>query len=257
MSYQRQNFENNKTVLTAEHLNNIEDGIVANEESIQELEAKIPTKVSELENDKSYLTDYEETDPTVPNWAKQPNKPTYTAEEVGADPEGTAASKVAEHNTKTDAHNDIRLLITGLTNRLNALADSDDTTLDQMGEIVAYIKANRDLIDNVTTAKVNVDDIINNLTTNVENKPLSAAQGVILKGLIDGLQTSKLDASKLTESISTALAQAKASGEFKGDRGDKGDKGDKGDPYTLTDTDKNTIVNAVINALPTTEGVEY
>lgn len=27
---------------------------------------------------------YEEKDPTVPEWAKQPNKPTYTAEEVGA-----------------------------------------------------------------------------------------------------------------------------------------------------------------------------
>ena len=26
----------------------------------------------------------EETDPTLPNWARQPNKPAYTAEEVGA-----------------------------------------------------------------------------------------------------------------------------------------------------------------------------
>lgn len=43
----------------------------------------IPTKVSELENDKNYLTEYTETDPTVPAWAKQENKPTYTAEEVG------------------------------------------------------------------------------------------------------------------------------------------------------------------------------
>lgn len=25
-----------------------------------------------------------ETDPTVPSWAKQPNKPSYTADEVGA-----------------------------------------------------------------------------------------------------------------------------------------------------------------------------
>ena len=31
----------------------------------------------------------EETDPTVPEWAKQPNKPTYTAEEVGALPADT------------------------------------------------------------------------------------------------------------------------------------------------------------------------
>ena len=33
---------------------------------------------------KGYLTSYTETDPTVPAWAKAPNKPTYTASEVGA-----------------------------------------------------------------------------------------------------------------------------------------------------------------------------
>ena len=43
---------------------------------------EIPTKVSELTNDSGYLTT--ETDPTVSSWAKQPNKPSYTAQEVGA-----------------------------------------------------------------------------------------------------------------------------------------------------------------------------
>lgn len=142
-----------------------------------------------------------ETDPTVPDWAKQPNKPTYTASEVGArpdtwmpsasdvgaDPSGTATSAVSQHNTANDSHNDIRQLIAGLTTRLNALADSDDTTLDQMSEIVAYIKSNRSLIESVTTNKVNVADIIDNLTTNVSNKPLSASQGVALKALIDAI----------------------------------------------------------------------
>lgn len=62
----------------------------------------VPTKVSELTNDsgyltsvpdeyvtdtelaaKKYLTSYTETDPTVPSWAKQANKPTYSKSEVG------------------------------------------------------------------------------------------------------------------------------------------------------------------------------
>lgn len=47
------------------------------------------------------------------------------------------------------------------------------------------------------------------------------------------------------EAVNVALAQAKASGEF---------KGDKGDPYTLTTADKNTIVDAVIAALPVYNG---
>lgn len=99
----------------------------------------------------------------------------------------TAESKVSEHNTGTDTHSDIRMLISGLTDRLNALADSDDTTLDQLSEVVAYIKSNRNLIEAITTSKVSVADIIDNLTTNVENKPLSAAQGVALKALIDAI----------------------------------------------------------------------
>lgn len=45
-------------------------------------ESELPTKTSQLENDSGFLT--EETDPTVPAWAKADTKPTYTAAEVGA-----------------------------------------------------------------------------------------------------------------------------------------------------------------------------
>lgn len=112
-----------------------------------------------------------------------------SASDVNADSVGTADSKVSDHNASTSAHSDIRILITTLTTRLNTLADSDDETLDQMSELVEYIKANRTLIEEVTTKKVNVADIIDNLTTNVANKPLSAAQGVAIKSLIDQLKT--------------------------------------------------------------------
>lgn len=64
----------------------------------------VPTKVSQLDNDskyltsipaeyiteselnaKKYLTSYNETDPTVPDWAKQPSKPSYTKSDIGLD----------------------------------------------------------------------------------------------------------------------------------------------------------------------------
>ncbi len=105
---------------------------------------------------------------------------------------GDAEIKVSEHNASEEAHADIRNVITTLANRLNILADSDDTTLDQLSEIVAYIKSNRGLIENVTTNKVNVSDIIDNLTSSVTNKPLSAKQGKVLKELITTL-TSTVD----------------------------------------------------------------
>lgn len=250
---------------------------------------EIPSKVSQLQNDSGYLTDYTETDPTVPAWAKKSTKPEYTAVEVGALPNDTthlsgdvpitrkvngkilnaditlsatdvgalpdtttiptaltdfgvtatvselnyvdgvtsniqtqlnakattesptltgtpkaptasadtnnsqiattafAKTAVSDHNDSTTAHSDIRNLITGLTTRMNALADSDDTTLDQLSEIVAYIKSNRTLIENVTTNKVNVSDIVDSLTSTVTNKPLSAKQGKVLNDLITSL----------------------------------------------------------------------
>ena len=108
--------------------------------------------------------------------------------DVGADPTGTASSAVATHNTTTDAHNDIRLLVSELSTQLNNFLNVDDTTKDQLSEVIAMIEANEGTIESLTSGKVNVTDIINNLTTNVSDKPLSAAQGVALKALIDELR---------------------------------------------------------------------
>lgn len=166
-----------------------------------------------------YLT--EELDPTVPEWAKQPQKPAYTAQEVGALPATTAipstaadvnaepSGAVSQHNVSDAAHSDIRLLIQGLSERLSAVADSDDATLDQLSEIVAYIKSNKILIDAITTSKVNVADIVDNLTTNVANKPLSAAQGVALKALIDALTDAMPEAYNLPIASPTVLGGVK------------------------------------------------
>lgn len=46
----------------------------------QKITTKVPTKLSELTNDVGYLK--QETDPTIPSWAKQSSKPTYSASEI-------------------------------------------------------------------------------------------------------------------------------------------------------------------------------
>lgn len=194
---------------------------------------------------KGYITGYTETDPTVPAWAKAASKPAYTAsevgahpdswmptpEQVGADPAGTATAAVTSHNANTAAHEDIRLLITDLTTRLNALANSEDVDLDQMAELVAYIKDNRELIEQITTAKISYTDIVNNLTTNVGTKPLSAAQGVALKALIDAI------------TVPTKLSEL----------------ADDSTHRTVTDTEKSTWNSAAekINALADGNEVAY
>lgn len=160
--------------------------------SLEEIKEKLDYLESIQDTDaiKNAVEDYLAQNPVeipVQSVNGQTGEVELTASKVGADPAGTAAAQVAAHNIGTDAHSDIRLLIQGLTDRLNALADSDDATLDQLSEIVAYIKSNKSLIDAITTSKVGVADIVDDMTTNVANKPLSAAQGVALKALIDAI----------------------------------------------------------------------
>ncbi len=78
-------------------------------------------------------------------------------------------------------------ILKDLITSIQTLLASDDTTLDEIQEIVDYIKANRSLIESITAGQVSVSDIIDNLTSAVSNKPLSANQGYILKGLVDAL----------------------------------------------------------------------
>lgn len=101
----------------------------------------------------------------------------------------TVDSKFSAHNTSTSAHSDIRVLISDLTTKLNNFLDVDDTTTDQLSEVLTLINNNKGTLESLTTSKINVSAIVDNLTTNSTSKVLSAAQGVAIKSLIDALQT--------------------------------------------------------------------
>ena len=192
----------------------------------------IPTKMSDLANDVNFIT----TAPVTSVNGKQGDIK-LTANDLGIDISDTSSVVIAPHNTSPTSHSDIRELLSTLTTRLNTLANSTDTDLDQLAEIVTYIKSNRDLISEVTTKKVNVADIVNNLTTENAAKPLSAAQGVVLKALIDAItvptklselsddETHRLvtDTEKASwnakadvSDVTDALTEAKESGDFDG-----------------------------------------
>lgn len=158
------------------------------EEFADKLAKEIPTKISELDNDKNLI---DAGGAPVQSVNNKTGNVSLNYSDVGAEQSGASAAAVSAHNTNSGAHSDIRLLITGLADRLNTIANSDDTTLDQMKEVVAYIKSNRTLIESITTEKINVTDIVDDLVSFVDNKPLSAAQGVVLKELIDAISVPK------------------------------------------------------------------
>ena len=120
-------------------------------------------------------------------------------------------SAVNAHNSSNTSHTDLRNSVESLIERLNALADSDDVTLDQLSEIVAYIKNNKDLIDEVTTGKVSVKDIINALDSEDSTKPLSANQGKVLDEKIE-MKVDKVDGKGLSANDYTTAEKEKLSG---------------------------------------------
>lgn len=119
----------------------------------------VPTKVSQLENDSNYLksvpdeyvTDTEmrqyaqpkgdyltgESDPTVPAWAKQEKKPSYTASEVGADESGTAEEKAKEALSSAKDYTD---------NKIADLINGAPETMDTLKEVADAISANETVV---------------------------------------------------------------------------------------------------------------
>jgi hypothetical protein len=58
-----------------------------------------------------------------------------------------------------------------------------DTGATAFGKIVKFFND----VKTAVNSKINISDIVNNLSTNVAGRPLSAAQGVALKALIDSI----------------------------------------------------------------------
>lgn len=112
----------------------------------------------------------------------------YVDTQIAAIPTPDVSGQISTHNTSPSAHNDIRVLIADVTTKLNNFLDIDDDTSDQLSEVLTLIENNKGTLESLTTSKINVSDIIDNLTTASADKVLSANQGVAIKALIDTLQ---------------------------------------------------------------------
>ena len=69
--------------------------------------------------------------------------------------------------------------------RIDGLLASNDTSLDTIQKIVTFIKNNKSLIDSLSSGKINVGAIIDDLLSTDSTKVLSAKQGKALKDLLD------------------------------------------------------------------------
>ena len=149
---------------------------------------------------------FEETDPTVPSWAKASAKPSYTKNEVGLG----NVDNVKQYS----ASNPPPYPITSVNGKTGAVTVDVPTNVSQLTNDKGYLTKHQDI-------------------------------------------SGKLDKTELPTAINTALAQAKASGEF------NGKNGKDGEDYVLTNEDKSEIaemaaalVDAVLLAIIGTGVVE-
>jgi hypothetical protein len=186
----------------------------------------------------------EETDPTVPDWAKAPQKPSYTAQEVGALPAGT---KIPAKTS--DLSNDSGFITKSVADLANYY------TKTQTGDLISQIPKFR--ISVVQQLPAVGEELVLYLV------PFATAQGQYLEyiwvgGRFEVIGSQKVDltgyateewvqvgyqpkgdyllATALPGAIEDALEQAKAGGLFDGDDGITPHIGANGNWYT-GDTD--------------------
>lgn len=124
-------------------INEIYDDLAKEVKRATEADAKIPTKVSDLSNDSGYLS--QETDPTVPAWAKAPSKPSYSASEVGALPDTTFIPAATE-----DLTNNSGFITKAVDDLTNYYKTSETYTKDEVDALIDAIpKFNIQVVDNL------------------------------------------------------------------------------------------------------------
>ena len=109
-----------------------------------------------------------ETDPTVPNWAKEPNKPTYNYREILDPPtipsiNGLASEVYVDNKTSATLNESKRYTDTKIAN----LVGTAPSTLDTIGEIATALNNNPNVVtalNNSISLKQSATD--NNLQTN-------------------------------------------------------------------------------------------
>jgi len=146
----------------------------------------------------NYLTGYTETDPTVPSWAKQTNKPTYTASEVGALPTGTTLDGVADGTTRKLSDTITAVTFNGATatktNRVAAITATIPAapgTLTTTATTAQATASNEALSGNIALHKVSKTGSYNDLN----NKPtIPSAPGTLTTTATTSLSTATNEA---------------------------------------------------------------
>lgn len=171
----------------------------------------------------------DEADPTVPEWAKQPTKPIYTASEVGALPADTVIPTIPDN-------------VSAFRNDAGYLTEHQDLTGYATERYVqGYAQPKGDYLTAIPDGYAKIEDIPTRpedigaqpsgnyaLKSEIPSVPVQSVNGQTGEVKLTAGDVGAISQDDLQEATNEALAQAKASGEFDGPQGPKGDNGDTG-----------------------------
>lgn len=131
----------------------------------------IPKNISYFSNDMNYVIT--ETDPTVPSWAKQSTKPTYTASEVGALPANTVIPSKTSQLTN-DSYFTTESDVVNIIKENQCITDAE---LDKVRFLYSTIKyditesSNLETLDNYPVVRIdqNYSTHVLNIYSTIEN----------------------------------------------------------------------------------------
>lgn len=172
-----------------------------------------------------------ESDPTVPDWAKQPQKPVYTASEVGALPADTFIPTKTSQLTNTSG-----FITNAVKDLVNYYTKSETYTKEEIGALVSAVpKFSISVV--AALPSVGISETTVYLVKSGEGSDLYTeyiyvngaweilgSQRVDLAGYatedwVNGQLSDYLLDADLSAAVNLALANAKASGEFNGEDG--------------------------------------
>ena len=181
--------------------------------------SSVPTKLSELSDDSNHRTvsdiekatwnnksdfsgDYNDlinTPSSLPasdvyEWAKQETKPTYTSDEIGADPEGSAAT--AEANAKQYSDDRFTDLIGTSPENLDTIYELGNAVTENQNAIDAIEAAITNKVDKIKGKELSTNDLTDALKNdydsavehmNSQHAPVNAQENVIESISVNGI----------------------------------------------------------------------
>ena len=113
-----------------------------------------------------------ETDPTVPAWAKNPQKPTYSYREIMDTPEiPSVAGLASESYVNNKASSTLGESKSYTDTKIANLVGSAPTTLDTIGEIATALQSNANVVtalnNSIATKQNSTDDSLNTVSKNI------------------------------------------------------------------------------------------